>query len=145
MKTAIVIIDTSGIITVFENGINIDSELRRILGKYHVYAPSQVITELRNMVGRNRWAKLALDYIHKNMLPEDLIPKYMVTKSGSDKINGFKDTADNAIIHLYEIIHNYSMHPRVYVLTNDGALRDRIIGMGGRCIIIRCRNHLEIM
>ena len=74
-KEKIIILDTSAILTPFEFSIDLDQELKRIVGKFHIIIPNKVKDELiffsKNIEGKKgKYAKAALDFIKDYELVE---------------------------------------------------------------------------
>jgi len=64
-----VILDTSGIMMVFEFKIDLENQLRRVLGNFEIVIPSSVINELNSISKKGKekkktYAKLGLSYIN---------------------------------------------------------------------------------
>jgi len=112
-----VVLDTNALLMPFEFRINLDLELKRLLGDCEVIVPGSVIGELRR--SRNKFASAALQ----------LAAKYPVERT---QMQG-----DEAIVEL-------AMASRAYVVTNDRPLRARLRRLKVPVISIRSGNHLVL-
>ncbi len=110
-----VILDTNALLMPFEFHINLDLELKRLLGDCEVVIPGPVIGELRR--SRNKFAGAALQ----------LAAKYPVERTQAQ--------GDKAIIEL-------ATSSRSYVVTNDRPLRAQLLRLQVPVISIRSGNHL---
>jgi rRNA-processing protein FCF1 len=120
----IVILDTNGILMLFQFKINLESELNRILGAYDIIIPSVVVGELKNLTGSVPDAKASLK----------LAEKYGIYNVEAKK---GKDEIDNIILELAQTLN-------AIVMTNDKALRRKLKDNGLRSIYLKSRSHLKM-
>jgi len=119
-----VVLDSSAAMMPFEFMIDLESELSRILGSFHVFVPSSVYNELvflkENGKGRKkRLAKPALD----------LIKDYDIVKTEAG--------ADDAVLDL-------AIKLKGIVFTNDKELRKRAREKSLRTIYLRGKHSLVL-
>ena len=119
-----VVLDSSAAMMHFEFMIDLESELSRILGSFHVFVPSSVYNELvflkENGKGRKkRLAKPALD----------LIKDYDIVKTEAG--------ADDAVLDL-------AIKLKGIVFTNDKELRKRAREKSLRTIYLRGKHSLVL-
>lgn len=116
-----VIVDTNGLMIPFIFRLNLTSELERLLGRYEIIVPKQVMKELTYLCEkkRNKEAKAALK----------LAEKFKVVDCGGE--------GDDAIIFVAEEFGGC-------VLTNDSALKKKLLDMKIPVIFLRSESHLEI-
>ena len=112
-----VVLDTNALLLPFENQINIDIELKGLLGECEIYVPAPVIWELKR--SKNKHAKAALA----------LAGKY---KSYETNIQG-----DAGVIQA-------AIDLKAYVVTNDFPMQKKLRQAGIRPIFLRSRNHLYL-
>ena len=140
----LIVADTNGLIALFRFRINIDLELQRLFGHWHVYVPPQVMSELERLSEGDRWAALALQYAQrKGMDMEELLAS--VGEEAADAFTGSEADADSAILRFVKAAASSMRGTDWYVLTNDRSLRDQILNAGGHCLILRSRSHLETL
>jgi rRNA-processing protein FCF1 len=111
-----VVLDTNALLMPFECSLNIDLELRRLIGECEVHVPSPVLGELKR--SRNKYAKAALD----------LARKYMIDPTDQQ--------GDDAIVEL-------ALKLNAFVVTNDKYLISKLSARGIRVIVLRSKNHLD--
>ena len=119
-----VILDTNGLLMLFQFRLNLESELDRILGVYEIIIPSVVISELDNLRGSVPEAKAALK----------LARKYNVYEVGS--VYGKSDT-DDVILELAQTLN-------AIVVTNDKELRKKLKQKGLTSIFLRAKSYLKM-
>ncbi len=110
-----VVLDTNALLMPFEFSLNIDLELKRLLGQCDVYVPGPVIGELRR--SRNRHSKAALA----------LARKYKIFETQLQGDNGVIDAG---------------IKLNAFVVTNDIILRGKLRKRGIKVIFLRSGNHL---
>jgi len=121
-----VILDTNAVMMLFEFQINLESELSRLLGAFHIIVPQQVINELLRLKEQGKGKK---QRIAKAAL--QLCSRYEI-------IDLHKEQAgDDAILHIAESL------PAI-VLTNDQDLRKRLNEKNIQIIFLRSKNHLAL-
>lgn len=112
-----VVLDTNALLLPFERSINVDAQLRSLLGECQVFVPGPIVGELKR--SGNRYAPAALR----------LLSRYTIEDT--------EGTGDKAVIELAERLG-------AYVVTNDraliGKLRQRHIGV----VLLRGGNHLAL-
>ena len=123
-KEKTVILDSSAVMMLFEFSIDLEDELTRLLGGYHVILPRPIVDELRflseHRKGKKRQnAKAALE----------LIKKYEIADE--------KETGDNAVLHLAQRLNGI-------IITNDRELRKRAKEVSLKTIYLRSKNKLVL-
>ncbi len=93
-----VVLDTNALLMPFEFRINIDTELRRLLGNPEIYIPSCVIGEL-NRLSKKRWeGKAALQLARKyNIIEVSMLGDSGVIEAGK-KLGAYVVTNDRNLI-----------------------------------------------
>jgi rRNA-processing protein FCF1 len=112
-----VILDTNALLMPFETSINLDLELRRLLGDVQVIVPGPMVGELKR--SSSKYKKVALA----------LARKYEIVDS--------KYRGDAAIIDI-------ATSTGAPVVTNDRELRRKLKDKGIRTIYLRSYTHLEM-
>jgi len=110
-----VVLDTNALLMPFEFSLNIDLELRSLLGDCEIFVPGPVIGELRR--SKNKYARAALALASKYQVHE------MSVQGDAGVIQSAKDL--NAM-----------------VVTNDALLRKKLQQSGIKAIFLRSRSHL---
>jgi rRNA-processing protein FCF1 len=125
-KEQIVLLDTSAIMMMFEFHINIDDELKRLIGSYHLFIPHRVIEELRvlSLKGKGKKQRLAKASL-KLVEIYELYP-------GFSELNG-----DDAVVAAAE-------ECSAIVVTNDREIRIRLREKCLRSIFLRGKAHLML-
>jgi len=123
-KGKIVILDSSAIFMPFEFSINLESELSRLLGKYHVIIPKQIFEEIKLLSEKGKGKKK------------------LIAKPALELIKGYEqiDTqvaknGDDAVLYLAKIFSGI-------VVTNDRELRKRVKKESLHTIYLRSKKHL---
>ena len=119
-----VILDTSAILMLFEFSIDLEDELIKLLGRFHILVPSPIIEELKLLSkhgnGKKRQnAKAALE----------LINRY-------DKVEE-KGTGDDSVLFLAKKFDGI-------VVTNDRNLRKRVKDASLQTIFLRGKQRLVL-
>lgn len=112
-----VVVDANALLMPFELSVNIDHELRRLLGECEVIVPAPIIGELRRSGSRHARAAVSLAMRYKVMETEAM--------------------GDEAVIELAQRLG-------AYVLTNDRPLRIRLRRKGIRSIFLRSGKYLDL-
>ena len=112
-----VVLDTNALLLPFEFKINLDLELKRLLGSCQIFVPGCVIGELRR--SSNKHARVALS----------LARKYALAETGTQ--------GDAGVIEV-------ARHLQAFVVTNDAVLRSKLRKLGMRTIYLRSGNHLTV-
>jgi len=110
-----VLLDTNALLMPFEIKINIDLELKRLLGECEILVPGPVLGELKRSGSKH--AKAALTLARKYPIAETSVQ------------------GDEGILHLAQELD-------ALVLTNDKELRSRLRGMGIGTIYLRSSKYL---
>jgi rRNA-processing protein FCF1 len=121
-KKPVVVIDANALMMPFQFSINIDIELRRLLGSFEMVVPSSVIVELKRVALEQKAsdAKGALK---------------LAARYRTHRVEGRGDDAVLAsAVGLGAIL-----------LTNDAGLRRRAREAGLRTACLRGRSHLELV
>jgi len=123
-KEKTVILDSSSIMMLFEQSIDLEDELTRLLGKVKILVPKPIVDELiylsENGKGRKkRLAKPALE----------IIKNYEVTES--------EGKGDDSVLYLAKKLH-------ATVVTNDKELRTRIKGESLKTVYLRGKKRLVL-
>lgn len=114
-----IVLDANALMMPFEFNINLDSEIKRLLGECEIVVPSGVVAELTKLSETDRAAKAGLR----------LAGKYRTLE-----VNG---QGDDAVIEA-------AVSLRAAVVTNDDALLRRLREMGIARIRLRSRTHLVL-
>jgi rRNA-processing protein FCF1 len=117
MKTK-VILDTNALLMPFQFGINLTSELDRLLGQCEVYVPSSVLKELKKL----KPAKMARE-------GESMAARFEVFETD--------ETGDQAIVAVAEEL-------KCVVVTNDKELIKILKERNIPVVYLRSRTHLEL-
>lgn len=118
----LVILDSNAIMMLFEFSIDLEGELTRLLGKYHIIIPTPIVRELeflsKNGIGNKKMkAKASLKFIEK-------FETIDVDKNG-----------DDSIIEL-------AKKTKVIVVTNDIKLRNSLEEISIPVIFLRAKKKL---
>ena len=122
----IVILDSNAIMMLFEFSIDLEDELTRLLGKYHVIVPKPIIEELEFLSKHGKGKK---KFIAKPAL--EFVSRYDVDSEDTD------EKGDNAVFHLAKKLSGI-------VLTNDRVLRKRLRKESLHVIYLRGKNRLVL-
>lgn len=114
-----VVLDTNALLMPFEIGINIDSEIRNILGDARIVVPGPLIGELKRLTDSNRFAKPALALARS---------KEIVQCDGH---------GDDAVVEVAQKLNGY-------ILTNDKELRRRARSLRIPLLYLRSGTHLIV-
>ncbi|MDD1747783.1 MAG: twitching motility protein PilT [Methanomassiliicoccales archaeon] len=112
-----VVLDTNALLMPFEFKINLDLELKRLLGACQVFVPGCVIGELHR--SRNKHAQVALS----------LARKYPVAETATQ--------GDAGVIEVARQL-------QAFVVTNDALMRSKLRKLGMKTIYLRSGNHLTV-
>ncbi|UCF11778.1 MAG: hypothetical protein JSW06_06925 [Thermoplasmatales archaeon] len=118
-----VILDSSAILMLFEFSIDLEKELTRLLGSYHIVIPTPIVRELEFMSENGRGEKKT-----KAKASLKLIKKY-------DAINVDEKGGDDSILDLAKKINGI-------VVTNDRELRNRLKKLSLSVIFLRSKEKL---
>ena len=111
----VVVLDTNALLLPFERSINLDAQLRSLLGDCRVLVPGPLIGELRRSSNKHAKAAMSLAF------------RYDVVDT--------EGTGDCSVIELAE-------RHGAYVVTNDRALIERLRERRIRIILLRGGSHL---
>ena len=112
-----VVLDTNALLMPFEVGLNLDIEVRNLLGDVRFVVPGPLVGELKHL--DNKWAKAA------------------ITLARSRKIVQAESHGDDSVLEVAEREH-------AYILTNDKELRRRARKAGIPLIYLRSGTHLVL-
>ncbi|HYM40493.1 MAG TPA: twitching motility protein PilT [Thermoplasmata archaeon] len=112
-----VLLDANALLMPFQFRLNLEAELRRLLGDVDIAVPTPVLEELRMLAIRDRDARAA----------ERLATRYR-------SIEGH-GAADDALLDLALSLNGI-------VVTNDQPLLDRLRAQGVPRVFLRSRSHL---
>jgi rRNA-processing protein FCF1 len=115
-----VILDTNAVLMPFQFKINLDSELKRLLGQYEIILPSIVIEELNNLAAGPK--------------PPREIKSALSLASRYEQI----PVASRGDAAVFELAEKYN----AIVVTNDKELKHRLIKAGIKTISLKSRTHL---
>ena len=123
-KEKVVILDSSAILSLFEFSIDLEDELTRLLGSYHILLPSPIFEELKflskNGKGKKRQnAKASLE----------LIKRYEIMDA--------EGIGDDSLIYLAQKLNGI-------VVTNDRELRKRLRNASLKTIFLRGKSRLVL-
>jgi len=124
-KEKTVILDSSAIMMLFEFSIDLEDELTRLLGVYHIIVPSPIVKELeflsKNGTGNKKMkAKASLK----------LIENY-------DIVDAVDKSGDDSVIEL-------ARKTKGIVVTNDKGLRNRLKEISISVIFLRAKKKLVL-
>ncbi len=112
-----VVLDTNALLMPFEVGLNLDAEVRNLLGEVRFVVPGPLVGELKHL--ENRYAKAAL------------------TLARSREIVPSESHGDDAVIEV-------AVREQAYILTNDKELRRRARKQQIPLIYLRSGTHLVL-
>jgi len=112
-----VVLDTNALLMPFESSVNLDIELKSLLGDCEIFVPGPVIGELRR--SKSKYAKAALA----------LASKY--------KLHPMDTQGDAGVIQSAKELD-------AYVVTNDFPMQKKLRQQGIRPIFLRSKNHLYL-
>ncbi|MBX8631737.1 MAG: twitching motility protein PilT [Thermoplasmata archaeon] len=112
-----IILDTSALISIFENSLNIDAEIDRLVGEHEIIVPSSVVTEL-SLIGK-REARMA----------ERLASRYTVFDS--------RRKGDDSVAEAAKSLGAFA------VVTNDMRLARELSSKGVRVMTLRSGRKLD--
>ena len=122
----IVILDSSAIMMCFEFSIDLEDELTRLLGNYHIIIPKPIVEELEFLVKNGRGKK---KHIAKPAL--DLIKRYDIADLDTSK------KGDDAVIYFAQELSGI-------VVTNDRDLKKRLRKLLIKVIYLRGKKRLVL-
>jgi len=125
-REKIVILDSNAIMMLFEFSINLEDELTRLVGKYHIIVPKPVFKELKYLSEKGKGTK---KINAKSSLK--LIERYEIAEID-------KKTVDDSVLSLAEKTNGI-------VLTNDKELKKRLKEKSHQVIFLRSKKKLEIV
>ena len=114
-----VLLDANALLMPFQFRVNLEAELRRLLGEVDIAVPTPVLEELRLLATHDRDARAAAR----------LAARYRAVEGVG--------SADDAILDLASAL-------RAVVVTNDRPLLDRLKAAGVPRISLRSRSHLVL-
>ena len=114
-----VLLDANALLMPFQFRLNLEAELRRLLGEVDIAVPAPVLEEVRLLATHDRDAKAA----------ERLAAKYRVVEGHG--------SADDSLLELGRAL-------RAVVVTSDQPLLDRLRKEGVPRIFLRSRSHLAL-
>ena len=120
-----VILDSSAIMMCFEFSIDLERELTRLLGSYHVIVPSSIIRELEFLSKKGAGNKKI-----KAKASLKLVDKY-------ETVSVDEKNADDSLINLAKKMNGV-------VVTNDKELRKRLRGASVSVVFLRAKKKLMI-
>ena len=125
-KGKIVILDSSAIFMFFEFSIGFESELTRLLGKYHIVIPKPIFDEIKLLAEKGKGKKK------------------LIAKPALQLIEGFEivdaddvQSGDDAVLYLAKKLSGF-------VMTNDRELRNRVKAASLHTIFLRSKKHLVL-
>ncbi len=114
-----VLLDANALLMPFQFRLNLEAELRRLLGDVDIAVPAPVLEEVRLLATHDRHARAA----------ERLAARYRVVEGHG--------SADDALLELGAALH-------AVVVTSDQPLLDRLTKEGVPRIFLRSRSHLVL-
>ena len=120
----LVILDSSSIMMLFEFSIDLEGELTRLVGRYHIIVPTPVVRELEFL---SKHGKSKKSFFAKSSLK--LIEKYDTEDIDVE--------ADNAVFCLAKKLNGI-------VATNDRGLRERLKAASLQVIYLRGKKQLSM-
>ena len=98
MKT--IIADTNALIMPFKSSINLDSELRGLVGTYKIIVPAPIIGELKRLEDRVPQARSALRFARTKEIVETETDGDRSGMEAAEKLDGIILTNDRELIDL---------------------------------------------
>ena len=120
-----VILDSNALLMVFEFSINLEEELTRLLGSYHIGIPTAVVSELKLLEKHGKGAKK-----QKAIAALTFITRYNIIDSKGS-------TTDDAIVEVAKRIDGI-------VVTNDKELKRRLKVLDVPVIFLRKKQQLVL-
>lgn len=117
MNMQTVVLDTNALLMPFEVKLNIDIEVRNLIGECRFVVPGPIVGELKRL--ENKFSKVALS----------LARRYEILKT--------EKTGDEAVIEVALLTSGY-------VLTNDKELRSKLRKLKVPLIYLRSGTHLIV-
>jgi rRNA-processing protein FCF1 len=114
----VVVCDTNALILPFSHGINIDSELNRLVGEHEIVVPEPLLGELEKLARSDKNATVALK----------LAMKRRITKAN--------ESGDESVLELAEALGGV-------ILSNDREIISRAKASHIKVIRLREGSHLE--
>jgi rRNA-processing protein FCF1 len=112
-----VVLDTNALLLPFERSINIDAQLRSLLGECQIFVPGPIVGELKRSPSKNAPAALRL------------LSRYTIEDTMT--------SGDAAVIELAEKLN-------AYVVTNDRLLISKLRKKRIKVVLLRGGNHLDL-
>jgi len=125
-REKIVILDSNAIMMLFEFSINLEDELTRLIGKYHILVPKPVLRELKYLSEKGKGTK---KINAKSSLK--LIERYEIAEID-------EKTVDDSVLSLAEKTNGI-------VFTNDKELKKRLKEKSYQVIFLRSKKKLTII
>ena len=119
-----VILDSSAVMMLFEFSIDLEDELTRLLGKFHIVVPRPIFEELKLLSEKGKGKK---KLIAKPSL--ELIKKYEIVNA--------EGNGDDAVLNLAKKLSGI-------VITNDRELRKRVKESSLQTIYLRGKSRLVL-
>ena len=119
-----VILDSSAVMMLFEFSIDLEDELTRLLGKFHIVVPRPIFEELKLLSEKGKGKK---KLIAKPSL--ELIKKYEIVNA--------EGNGDDAVLNLAKKFNGI-------VITNDRELRKRVKESSLQTIYLRGKSRLVL-
>lgn len=121
----VIVLDTNAILMLFDFNINLEAELKRLIGKYRIIIPKKVYEELvffsKKSNGKKKiYSKASLE----------LIKKYEI-------VDSFEKDADNAVLSLAKKTNGIAV-------TNDKELRKNLKEKSIKVLFLRAKKKLEL-
>ena len=125
-KGKIVILDSSAIFMLFEFSVGLESELTRLLGKYHIVIPKPIFEEIKLLAekGKGRKKRIAKPAL-------ELIKGYEIVETDNVRCG------DDAVLYLAQKLSGV-------VVTNDRELRNRLKKASLKTIFLRGKQQLVL-
>jgi rRNA-processing protein FCF1 len=114
-----VLLDTNALLLPFQFRLNLEAELRRLVGDHELYVPSPVLDELRGLSKSTQEAKAALRL------------------ASHFRLLDVEGEADDAIVEV-------ASKMKAVVVTNDAGLLRRLKEAGVPRVFLRSRSHLVV-
>jgi rRNA-processing protein FCF1 len=112
-----VVLDTNALLLPFERGVNLDAQLRDLLGECQIFVPGPIVGELKRSMSKHAPAALRL------------LSRYNIEDTAA--------TGDRAVMELAERL-------QAYVVTNDRALIAKLREKRIRVVMLRGGSHLAL-
>lgn len=135
----IIILDTNALFIPFKFKLNLDLELKRLLGVYQIIIPSCVLNELKRLTTREKFGEMAYELAQRKSAPGwyiELEPS-IIAKISKEDMEYEDNPIDNEILQIAKELNGI-------VLTNDKEFLKRLATNRIRTISLKSRKYLKL-